>query len=446
MGKASVGHDLAQVIKVAGDPVQAGFAQCRAHPGDGFFTVGTVHDQLGDHWVVEGRDFAAGADPAIHAHVFGEMHFGEHTGAGLEVLQRIFRVDAHFDGGALRGTLQRRPVQRIASGHAQHALDQVQASDHLGDRVFDLQAGVHFEEVKVIAGSVVDEFHGAGAAVADRLAELHGGSMQAFAGGLRQVRRRGFLHDFLVAPLQRAITFTEGGNAALTVTKNLHFNVARLVDEAFEKHPGVTEKLLTHALDAVVGADQCVRIGAAGQADTTAAGRGLEHHRVTDPFGGFERLRKALQQARARRHRHLGNTCQLTGAVLEAELADLLASRANEGNAGRLAGIGEFSTFGEEAVTGVDRLGAGFPGGGEDLVDTQVTVGRLVATQGDGHVGVAYVLRITVGIGVDGDTLHAEALEGADGADCDLATVGDQYGSEHRCASSLASMVWKRKC
>ena len=69
--------------------------------------------------------------------------------------------------------------------------------------------------------------------------------------------------------------------------------------------------------------------------------------------------------------------------------------------------------------------------GGEYLVDTQVAVSRLVAAQGDGNIGVAYVLGIAVGVGVDGDAFHAQAFERADGADCDLATVGDQYGMEH---------------
>src|SRR5690606_378580 len=94
--------------------------------------------------------------------------------------------------------------------------------------------------------------------------------------------------------------------------------------------------------------------------------------------------------------------------------------------------------FREEAVAGVDGLSAGLGGGGENPVDAQVAVGRLVAAQGDGHVGVAHVLGVAVGVGVHRHALHAEAPEGADGADSDLATVGNQYGIEHGGALSLS--------
>ena len=370
LGETLVGHHLAQVVEVAGDAVQAGFAQGFLQLGDGFVTSSRVDDQLGDHRVVEGRNLAAGADPAVDAHVVREVHVGEHARAGLEVLQRVFGVDPHLDGGALRGAVERGPVQRIACGHAQHALDHIQAGDHLGDRVLDLQAGVHFEEVEVVAGGVVYEFHGAGAAVFNRLAQLHGCGVQAFAGGLRQVRRRGFLDHLLVAPLQRAVALAEGGDAALAVAENLYLDVARLIDETLEEHPGIAEKLLAHALDAVVGACQCGGVAATGQADAATACGGLEHHRVADAVGGAQRFFQALQQAGARRHRHLGLGGQFTCSVFEAELANLLASRADEGDAGCFTGIGELGAFREKAITGVDRLGAGFLRSGENLVDT----------------------------------------------------------------------------
>ena len=40
------------------------------------------------------------------------------------------------------------PRQRLAGGDAQLPLDQVEAGDHLGDRVLDLQPRVHFHEVE----------------------------------------------------------------------------------------------------------------------------------------------------------------------------------------------------------------------------------------------------------------------------------------------------------
>ena len=39
-----------------------------------------------------------------------------------------------------------RQRQRLARGHAQLPLHQVEAGDHLGDRMLDLQPGVHLHE------------------------------------------------------------------------------------------------------------------------------------------------------------------------------------------------------------------------------------------------------------------------------------------------------------
>ncbi|MNC13105.1 hypothetical protein D3C75_608380 [compost metagenome] len=68
--------------------------------------------------------------------------------------------------------------------------------------MLDLQTGVHFKEIERIAGGVVDKFHGACAAVIDRFAECHSGSVNRFTRGLRQIWRGSFFHHFLIAALQ----------------------------------------------------------------------------------------------------------------------------------------------------------------------------------------------------------------------------------------------------
>ena len=58
--------------------------------------------------------------------------------------------------------------ERLAGGDPDHLLDKINAGDELRHRMLDLKPGVHLqeEEAFVLAG---DEFHGAGAVVADRL-------------------------------------------------------------------------------------------------------------------------------------------------------------------------------------------------------------------------------------------------------------------------------------
>ncbi len=83
---------------------------------------------------------------------------------------------------------------------------QVLAGDQFGDRVFDLQAGIHLQEVEatILAEKKLD---GAGAHVVDRGRGLH----RRLAHGATQVgiehRAGGFLDDLLVAALHRAVAF-----------------------------------------------------------------------------------------------------------------------------------------------------------------------------------------------------------------------------------------------
>jgi hypothetical protein len=58
----------------------------------------------------------------------------------------------------------------LAGGDQDLLLDDVDAGDHLGDRVLHLHAGVHLDEVELAV--LVQELEGAGAAVADAAAGL----------------------------------------------------------------------------------------------------------------------------------------------------------------------------------------------------------------------------------------------------------------------------------
>ncbi len=90
-------------------------------------------------------------------------------------------------------------------------------------------------------------------------------------------------------------------------------------------------------------------------------------------------------------------------------------------------GLGEVGVLGEEAVAGVHRVGAGPGGDVDELVDAQVGIGSGLAAQGVRFVGEHGVQGLAVGVRVHGDAAQAGILAGADDADGDLATVGDEY-------------------
>src|SRR6185312_15461298 len=90
-------------------------------------------------------------------------------------------------------------AQLFTRGHAELFVDQVDAGDALGDRVFDLQPRIHLDEVELAV--LVEKLDRAGA----RILELshRGGADLAYLVALlgRDGRRGGLFPDFLVAAL-----------------------------------------------------------------------------------------------------------------------------------------------------------------------------------------------------------------------------------------------------
>ena len=156
--------------------------------------VGACVDQLGDHGIIEHRDFAAFVDAGIVAHrnaVAGRLlrwpvaH--ETPDRGQKTAIGIFSVDAALDRPTLQLHIGLLEGQLFAGGDPDHQLDQIEACDHLGDGMLDLQAGVHFQEEErtVLAR---DEFHGARAVVTDGLGEGDGLLAHGTAGLLVEQR------------------------------------------------------------------------------------------------------------------------------------------------------------------------------------------------------------------------------------------------------------------
>ena len=83
--EAFVGNDLAQVVQVGGNAVQPRARQRVRQLVQGRITRVRMHDQLGQHGVVERRHVGAGRHPAIHPYAFREGHLGQHARRRLEL-------------------------------------------------------------------------------------------------------------------------------------------------------------------------------------------------------------------------------------------------------------------------------------------------------------------------------------------------------------------------
>src|SRR5580698_3417151 len=65
--------------------------------------------------------------------------------------------------------------------------------------------------------------------------------MQRAAQVCGQPRRRSFLHEFLIAPLSRAVALTQVDDSTVAIPENLNLDMAAAGHETFEIHASVAE-------------------------------------------------------------------------------------------------------------------------------------------------------------------------------------------------------------
>ena len=135
---------------------------------------------------------------------------------------------------------------------------------------------------------------------------------------------------------------------------------------------------------------------------------------------------------RARHDRDAEALGRLLGLDLVAHDADVLGRRADEGDAVLLQDLGEARVLRQEAVAGMDGVGAGDLAGGEQARDVEIALGRRRRADADALVGQAHVHGVGVGRRMHRDRGDADFLAGALDPERDLAAVGDQDLVEHR--------------
>ncbi len=324
-------------------------------------------------------------------------------------------------------------LERLAGGDAQLVIDDVDARDHLGHGVLDLDAGVHLDEIE--RPVLVEELESAGAAIANVEAGLDADASDRLSLFRGDERGGALLEHLLVPPLHGAIALPQMHRVALTVGENLDLDVARALEVLFHVHLIVAEgsaRLLAGEVNGVVQGRLGVHDPHAASATTAG---GLDQDRIAEPPGDLGVLRRILPErlAGAGHAGHAGGPHRRDRAHLVAHQPDRLRTRTDEDEAGTLHPFGEIRVLAEEAVAGMDRLGIGDLGRGDDRRDVEV------AFQGRGRpdahrlVGHAHVLEVAVHGGMHRDRLDPEAVAGPQDAQRDLAAIGDddlvQHGS-----------------
>ena len=407
------GDDLAQVVEIALDPAERRARERRLQTLNRGLSVWRVDDDFREHRIVERRDFRAGLHPRLAARAFMKGDLGERAATRLEILVRVFRVDADLDGMAARCMRVRVEKSGVARGEADHPLDKINARDLLGHAMLDLQARVHFEEIERAAVRIEDELDGACRAIADGLAELHRRREKRGALLLRQSRRGRLLDDLLIAPLRRAVALAEREDAALSITENLHLDMPRMGHELFEKDARVLEIAPAQPLDGREGVGEFRAIPAHAHPDAAAARRALQHHRIADALHLDRRRIRARDEARARQQRHAVLLRDGARGVLQAEDAHLLRRRPDERETRLLAGFREVRVLAEEAVARMNRLRAGAPRGVENLFHEQVAFADRRRPEQNRLIGLAHMDRIRVRLRIHRDRADTEPVQRA---------------------------------
>ncbi len=250
-------------------------------PGQCLVTRAAVGDDLGDHRVEVGRDLVAlahaGVDPDARAS--GQVEQRDAARGGREVAVGILGVEPRLNRVPPLGGL--RAGQLPARGHVQLGLDEVHAGGGLGDRVLDLQAGVHLEEGEQL---------------------LHG-----------------------------AVPHAQRPRGALAVGDHLNLDVPGAGNKALKEHHTAAERTLGLQAGALVGVGEILGTGDDADAAATSARGRLEHQRVADPLGRAQRRVEVLHGAPApRRDRDAELLGDQLGADLVAQLAHRAGVRADE--------------------------------------------------------------------------------------------------------------------
>ena len=159
--KGAIGFDTfdRDMIKRRGQTCQCGFP------------VGRVHDQLGDHRVVVGRDGIAFFDAAVDAQARWQAERGERARRRGELHRRIFGVKPRLDRVAVDRQIVLHQSKARAFGNPQVKRDKVQPGDRFGDGMFHLNARVHLKEE--ILATRDQKFDRAQPAIVQRFAQAH---------------------------------------------------------------------------------------------------------------------------------------------------------------------------------------------------------------------------------------------------------------------------------
>ena len=292
----------------------------------------------------------------------------------MEARRGILGIDATLDRKAAEAEIALRKAERFAGRHANLFAHEIEPGDHLADRVLDLNARVHLEKVKLVAGD--EALDRTGRVVADRFGGAHPGLAHCGAHDAGNLRGRLF-PQFLVAALQRTVALADVHDVTVLVRQHLKLDVLGILQVTFRVDRIVLEvrsRLAARGFERGFDLFGAVRDL---ESLTSAPRSGFKRQREPELFGGGSRARYVGDRFEATRYRR--NVCRahrLARAQLIAHRRDRIGVRSDPGQTGGDDAARELGILGEKPVSGMYGLRSGLPRDGDQLLAVEITLRR----------------------------------------------------------------------
>ena len=251
------------------------------------------------------------------------------------------------------------------------ALHNVDAGHFFGHRMFNLHTRVHFDEEKLLAVHIHQEFDSARAFIphmrANPAAQIaHLGTL-----GIGQIGGRGPFNHLLVAALHGAIAFIKVIDIAMAIAQNLHFHMARAQDHLFKITLTIAKSGLRLPPTFAHFVGKFIRPVDRPHTAPATAPRRLEHQRIAhfsrlflDQFHIIAKHFGGWNDGNPRRHCHAPRRCFV------AKCAHCRGFGADKSNTRCIAGFDKIGVFRQQTVARVNSICTRGQRHANDLRDT----------------------------------------------------------------------------
>src|SRR5579864_9227671 len=221
-------------------------------------------------------------------------------------------------------------------------------------------------------------------------------------------------------------------DVAVMVAQHLDLNMPGRLDVLFEVDAARPEGSFRLAGRGLEQLRQLLRVPDNAHPATAASGDGLDHDGIPQLLGHADGLLVTLHRPVASgQNGHAGFLHGPSGTGLVTHEPNDIRIRPDEPDVAGLADLGQVGALGQEAIPGVDGVGARNLGRTDDRRHVEVAVEAPGRTDTHVLVGEPDMQRVLVRLGVHGDGLDAELAARADHPKGDLTAVRNQDLVEH---------------